>query len=249
MAVSDEIGAIAGFFQKSAVDKILILAWYSETALRKSHFDANAMRKLFLDVGVEPPDFSVYLRRLTEKRPPQLIRERGGYRLSSEVRRALSSEFGLSGTSVHVKKSLSDLPLQIPDIAEREFLAETIKCYTAGAFRAAVIMVWNLTVEHMYKWILDEQNRLRQFNDSILKKYPKKNISISVYDDFLEMKESEIIACLRSSGLVNKNIGQILGEKLIKRNRAAHPSSVIISQIQADEMIYDLITNVVVQYR
>lgn len=68
---------------------------------------------------------------------------------------------------------------------------------------------------------------------------------ISNYDDFEELKESEVIEVCNSAGLVSGNIIRILREKLGKRNMAAHPSSVLVVQSQADDVVTDLVNNVV----
>ena len=56
-----------------------------------------------------------------------------------------------------------------------------------------------------------------------------------------------MIEISRSAGLISGNIHKILTEKLTKRNMAAHPSTVIISHLQAEECVYDLVSNVVLQ--
>ena len=70
-------------------------------------------------------------------------------------------------------------------------------------------------------------------------------ITIAKYDDFEELKESEVIEVCNSASLVNGNIIRILKEKLGKRNTAAHPASVVVVQSQADDVVTDLVNNVV----
>jgi len=65
-------------------------------------------------------------------------------------------------------------------------------------------------------------------------------------DDFGdELKESEAIEICNSAGIITKDQHKILTAKLGRRNSAAHPSSVNIDQLQAEEFIDDLIKNVV----
>jgi hypothetical protein len=42
---------------------------------------------------------------------------------------------------------------------------------------------------------------------------------------------------------------EVLREKLDRRNIAAHPSSVVVQQSQADEVIIDLVNNVVLRLK
>jgi hypothetical protein len=107
-------------------------------------------------------------------------------------------------------------------------------------------MTWNLAYSHLLQWILSEAKRLTDFNAAIPKRFPKKPpINISAYDHFEELKESEVVEVCNTASLVNSNIVKILKEKLGKRNTAAHPSSVIIVQSQADDVVTDLVNNVV----
>ena len=205
------------------------------------------MRRCFNDAGIDPPDMSVYLSRMAAKKPPQLIKEKGGYRLASSTRRALDVRLGGDPTIVVVSKALADLPAYISNLAEREFLVEALNCYKVKAYRAAIIMTWNLTYAHLVGWIINDPQRLASINVGIATKYPKKNIVIKKYEDVDELKESEFIEAARVATLLGKNLTQILREKLGRRNMAAHPSQVAFTQHSADEMITDLITNVILK--
>ena len=106
-------------------------------------------------------------------------------------------------------------------------------------------MVWNLAYDHLMEWLLADQHRIDRFNAAIAKKFPKKMATLSVRDDFEEFKESEVIAICRTARLLNKNVVVILEEKLKRRNMVAHPSTIIVTQFQADDAIIDLVNNVV----
>jgi hypothetical protein len=148
---------------------------------------------------------------------------------------------------VQISKLLADLPGRVPDLAEQNFLFEAIKCYRIEAYRACVVMCWNLAYAHLLHWVLNDRQRLADFNAAIIRRYPKKPaIKIVAYDDFLEeFKESEVIEICSTAVLVNSNIIKILREKLGKRNTAAHPTAVVIVQSQADDVVTDLVNNVV----
>ena len=153
----------------------------------------------------------------------------------------MDAKYGIHHSVVQISKLLAELPGKVPDLAEKNFLAEAIKCYRVEAYRACVVMTWNLAYSHMLHWILNDAKRLADFNAAIPRRYPKKPpLTIAKYDDFEELKESEVIEVCNSAGLVNGNIIRILREKLGKRNNAAHPASVVIVQSQADDVVTDL---------
>ena len=146
-----------------------------------------------------------------------------------------------------VNKILTDLPAKVPNVVERAFLGEALKCYRVEAYRACIVMTWNLAYAHLLDWILKDANRLSAFNSAITKRYPKRaGLSISKYDEFLdEIKEREFIEICATGGLFNSNTFKILKEKLDRRNIVAHPSNVLVVQSQADDVVTDLINNVV----
>ncbi len=148
---------------------------------------------------------------------------------------------------MQVSKLLTDLVGKVPDLAEQTFLAEAIKCYRVEAYRSCIVMTWNLAYNHLIEWILKDANRLARFNAAISKRYPKKtNVAVAAYDDFSEeLKESETIEVCNTAGLLHGNVIRILREKLGKRNTAAHPSSIVVVQSQADDVVTDLVNNVV----
>lgn len=246
-SAADFAGSVPGFYRKTAVDQLIALAWFAEARQQRASFDGAYLRDCFKAAGVEPPDMSVYLPRLASKKPPQLVREKGGYRLAGAVRRSLDARHGGEPTATAVAKTLTDLPAQMPDLAEREFLTEALNCYRVRAYRAAIIMAWNLTYDHLAHWVFADAERLAAINLGIKSKYPKKDLVLVNYDDADGLKESEFIEAARTGKLLDKNMAQILREKLGRRNMAAHPSRVAIVQHSADDMITDLVTNVILK--
>ncbi|OAP41344.1 hypothetical protein AU381_05590 [Sinorhizobium glycinis] len=224
-----------------------MLAWFIEARQQRASFDGAYMRQCFKEVGIEPPDMSVYLPRLTKKKPPQLIKEKSGYRLAGSARRELDTRLGGDPTVAAVAKALADLPGQVPDVAEREFLKEALSCYRVRAYRATIIMAWNLAYDHLVRWILKDPARIQSLNTGIASKYPKKVLVVTKHEDVDALKESELLEAARIANLLDKNTTQILKDKLNRRNMAAHPSRIVINQHQADDMITDLVANVILK--
>ena len=69
--------------------------------------------------------------------------------------------------------------------------------------------------------------------------------SLSLADLIAISKESQVLQVAKSSNLISPNLHKIMKEKLDRRNIAAHPSGVEISQLTAEEFIRDLVVNVV----
>jgi hypothetical protein len=141
------------------------------------------------------------------------------------------------------------LPGRAADAADREFLEECLICFRHRAFRAAVVMAWNLAYDHLCVWVLKDAQRLAAFNAGFVTRYPneKKFTAITKRDDFTEWKESQVICACKTSGVISDSVNKILEEKLRRRNLAAHPSGTKTTEPTAEEFIKDLVENVVLK--
>jgi len=247
MELADLVNQVSDFDGAPPREKIKLLAWFLHTHRDKEVFNNVDIRACFSELHVADPNVAKYLPRMVGY--GDLIKVRDGYKLQRTVRTQLDAKYGVHHTVVQVSKLLTELPGNVPDVAEKNFLAEAISCYRIGAYRACVVMTWNLAYTHLLHWILSDAKRLVDFTTAIARRYPKKPaIKIAAYDDFLEeLKESEVIEICNTASLVDGNIIGILKEKLRKRNTAAHPAAVVIVQSQADDVITDLVNNVVIR--
>jgi len=130
--------------------------------------------------------------------------------------------------------------------AEQRFLAEAIACLEVKARRAAVVMVWLMTVDHLQRYVL--AHKLPEFNAAWAARPDYRGRAIVSQDDFLEIRESAFIEILRSGSVITKDIRRILDEKLGFRNTCAHPNDVVIPESKVLAAIEDLVYNVVLKY-
>jgi hypothetical protein len=247
MELADLVNQVTAFDTSSPREKLRLLAWFLHTHRGKDTFNPADIKACFDQLHMVQVNIALNLNRMAERTPPDLLKERKGFKLARGVRNELDAKYGVHHSVVQVSKLLAELPGKVPDLAEKNFLAEAIKCYRVEAYRACVVMTWNLAYSHLLQWILDDAKRLADFNAAIPRRFPKKpTMTIASYDGFLEeLKESEVIEVCNTASLFNSNIVRILKEKLGKRNNAAHPASVVVVQSQADDVVTDLVNNVV----
>jgi hypothetical protein len=246
MQLQELVDQVARFDTAAPKEKIKLFAWWLHTHAGKELFGPAEIRSCFNKLHIdEPPALATYLSRMETGK--DVLKERGQYKLARPVRAELDKKYGVHHTVVAVSKLLSDLPSKIPNVEERAFLKEALKCYRNEAYRACIVMTWNLAYAHLLDWIVREPTRLAGFNAAITTRFPRiTKVQITKYDDFLdELKESQVIEICNTASLFNSNIFKILKEKLDKRNIAAHPSSVVVVQSQADDVVTDLVNNVV----
>ena len=238
---------VEGFDGLPTREKCQLFSWYLHTHKEQEYFATGDITACFTQLHLAIPNVSQALARMTNNRnPPDLAKRRAGYKLLRPIRTDLDARYGEHPSTTHVSKTLTDLPAKIPGLDERTFFLEALNCYRVKAFRACIVMTWNLTFDHLLRWILAEPKRLADFNLAIPKRLPKRaSLTIGTQAHFEEMKESEVLEVCGTAGLMSANIIRILKEKLTKRNISAHPSQVIITQSQADDVVTDLVNNVV----
>jgi hypothetical protein len=131
--LSDFVQSVAGFDILSPRDKIRLFAWYIHTHQAQPTFGSEALRNCYKQLHIVPPNLSVYLPRMASGKPPDLLKERRGYRLQRIVRSKLDAKFGEHQSVVQIKKLLAELPTKVPDLSEKSFLVEAINCYRVEA--------------------------------------------------------------------------------------------------------------------
>jgi hypothetical protein len=249
MELREFVAAVPGFANLGHPDRILHLGWYLNAHKNKPVFEQADVRALYRELRMDEPNFSEQFKRLVDKRPRVLLQEKGSYVLEHSMGIKFDELYGQHETTIALSKLLKELPGKISDDAEKFFLSEAITCYHSRAFRAAIVMAWNLTYDHLLNWILKDSTRVAAFQTNIAARVgPKKaaGITIATRESFEDLKESETIDICDTAGLfASTNTKKILGIQLTKRNLAAHPSLLVIGAPEAEDTISSLINNVV----
>lgn len=248
MELEQIVNSISGFADWTYTDKIKLFAWYLHTHRGQAHFQTADVTNCFESLHIAHPGLSPFILALTKKRPPELLKSKQGYRLENRVRSPFDQQYGERQATIYVDKLLSELPTKIQIPAEKGYLDEALVCFRHKAFRAAVVMCWNLAFDHLCEYVMKDAQRLSDFNVQLPKSCPKADISaIAKRDHFAVLKESQVLQVLKSANIISNSVFKILTQKLDRRNIAAHPSGAVTSQVTAEEFIKDLIENVVLQ--
>jgi hypothetical protein len=244
------IGGIEEFNTWSHGTKMAFFAWHIHENMQCDRFNIAHVKDYYEKLHLEKPsNFSHCLSTLSKRKPKVIVKDGNGYYLVRSKREEFTAKYGSLETTIQARNLLVDLPSQIANLSEQIFLQEAIICFVNRAFRAAIVMTWNLAFDHLCNYVVSEQ--LDAFNMQVAvrsasnRKYPVQ--SISKKEDFEKLKEYEIIDVCQAANIISGSLCRILREKLTKRNSAAHPSDVVITQIQAEDFITDLINNVVLK--
>jgi hypothetical protein len=253
MELHEFVAAVQNFGTLSHQDKIIHFGWYLHVHKNQERFTQSHIRSCFDNRNMGCPNLSQEFKRLVEKRPRVLLQDTGGYRLENGVRQRLDEKYGQHESTIAVSQLLRDLIGKVADEAERHFLSEAITCYHHKAFRAAIIMAWNLAYDHLLRWIVNDSGRLAAFNAQIIARIGQRRgngLGMAKREDFEELKESEVLDIMGLASLFSsQNVKKMIEIQLTKRNLAAHPSLVVIQGPQADDTITSLVNNVVLAFK
>lgn len=196
-----------------------------------------------------PGSVAAHLSKGVKSKPPKFIKVAGGgYRLERHAKEGVQARLGAETTVVDIPRDFRKLLDELPDGARKDFLREALDCFGVHAYRAAIVMVWLLTLDHLFELILKSHSTA--FNAVLAANTDKriKITSVSIRDDFGEIPESKFIEFCRSAGIITNDVRKILDQKLGTRNSAAHPSGVVFSRAKVVDFIEDLIENVIKKY-
>lgn len=248
--LEDLVGRVPEFSKWDHAGKIKFLAWFLHTYKNQKQVTGTEIGWCYDSLHVErPTSISPFLAAMEKKNPKEALRNSLGYCLVKTVRDEFDGKYGQRGATVKVEKLLADLPGKIPNRAESGFLNEALTCFRNEAFRAAIVMTWNLTFFHLCTYVLT--HKLAEFNAEYPKRYggihrKAKAPTIVNYADFgSDLKESEVVEICRAANIVTKEQFNALHRQIARRNSAAHPSTTVITVLEAEEFIHDLVANVV----
>lgn len=153
MLLADLVNQVANFDAAAPREKIRLFAWYLHVHGSKDLFEPSDIKACYDKLHMSQINIALNLNWMADSKPPDLLRERKGFKLARAARIELDEKYGTHDTVVQVSKLLAELVGRISDLSEKNFLAETMKCYRHEAYRACVVMTWNLAYSHLVQWI------------------------------------------------------------------------------------------------
>jgi hypothetical protein len=129
----------------------------------------------------------------------------------------------------------------------RDYLEEALACYEGGQYRAAVLMVWAATVQHLYRLVDERPGGVAAFEKANVARFGqgKRYRQIKKTDDFMYLGEADFLQLAEDAGMINRNAREMLGERLKTRNRCGHPTGYRLGREEAVVFIESLLLNVI----
>ena len=246
------IAGVEGFADTGHAEKVRLFAWLQYFLRKKEPFFTKDINWFYEKLDYKPGNTSQSLINMANA-GELLGNTTSGYRCEGKFKAKYDGLYKEHDVTINVRQLVKDLEKVIPHIEEQDIFREALICLRHDAGRAAEIMVWNIAMYHLYQFILT--HKLKEFNDRLPIRFPKKWKAadmplINKYDDFGdEMSEREVIDAASSAGIINDGIYKVYKNRLDQRNSAAHPSTLRVTQVQAEGFIDDLIRNAVLQLK
>jgi hypothetical protein len=233
-------------------ERVLLFGWWLHVHGGRETFMPVDITKCYntLHLGLPPGSFGPYFASHSKKGGP-LLKNVKGYRLENAARGAHEQKYGQAKNTIAITGMLAALPNMLGNLAERTYLDEAIACYKAGSSRAAITMTWNVAYAHLCDHIV--RTKLGEFNARWLAAHggdhKKGQRFIKTVDDFAgeELSEAKVLKLALDCGAVVKNVYNVLEPALKRRNAAAHPNNVILTPLQTEAFIEDLVNNAILK--
>ncbi len=240
MTLGELLSRVPEFATFTLTDKVRLFAWHLHVNRGKERFATREIVGCFDEIHTHRPgNASQLITNLASQR--HIISDRNGHRLAKDVRESLDAKYGGRSETVTVDRLLSELPTLLSSPAQQNYLEEALICFRSKAFRAAIVMTWNVAYDHLVTVVA--ASHLPAFNMQASTVLGPKKSGLAKRDDFQRLQESEVITVCNAANIISKEVAKVYTDKLNKRNSAAHPSGSTIDKLQAEAFISDLIKN------
>jgi len=242
---------VTNFNQMKQSEMIDCFAYFCMVVLKKERFTSKDINDCFLKLSIQPySNINQYLTngsaKSSGKKNQKFIKLGNEYSLTRQFCNVVKEIVLVDAPKVEISNALRSLAPRLASKSERDYLEEAIKIFEVEAYRGAIIMIWLLTIDHLYEYILADKTKLANFVNALRGMNSK--TSVHSKDDFGELKESTFLMACKNSGLISHDVWKILDVKLGIRNSFAHPSTIHLPRSKALEFIEDLINNVILKY-
>ena len=182
--LQDFINKIDKFYDLGAKVQVDYIAFYLTQYANYNSVTAKLINDGLADLNLHSyKRLPQYLSEESRARGGKYVKlKAGGYKLNGK----LTSDFTALLENAPIKKELDKELVRLIGIVseknERAFLEEAMKCYQVSAHRAAIILIWLVSIDHLQNYIF--ANKLNEFNAELAKNPDKKVKNIVNKDDF-----------------------------------------------------------------
>ena len=149
------------FYSLSKTEQIDVFGYFLEDIEKLDGFSPTNIKTCFELSKVKPysniPSYLTKNLKAPRGKKPKYLKSKNRYSLNAAYKVQLVKIIPDNKPKAKTSKTLRDLLVIITDNEQNVFLDEAIKCFEINAFRASIVMVWNLTVDHLSEYILSKK--------------------------------------------------------------------------------------------
>jgi hypothetical protein len=208
------------------------------------------VKKCFDELRLQgPASVGSFFKAMIDRKPKEALKSSKGYHLERSLKASFDAKYGQRASTQALSTQLEALEKKVTNPYQRVYLDEVIICFKGKAFRAAIVMAWNLAYDHLLRHIFNDPKRRADFDNQLSLTFQKKPpvAAINKMDDFGFMKEDQVLMVAKSATILSNSRHKVLKEKLDRRNAVAHPSGLVVNDVTAEEFIRDFIDNVILK--
>lgn len=245
MDLSEFVKSIDKFSKLTVSEKMLVVGFYFHVVKMMDRFVASDINAAFDMLHLaKPTNAGSQLSAMTNGNVKKVLGTSKGFKLSSSSRQTVAAWLPTIVEPRQILIELKQLEANITNLQQRTFLHEANVCFANQAYRAAIVMGWNLAYHHVCTFIFD--SHLSAFNARLPIQF-KNEKPIVKFSDFEAVKESIVIEVAKGAAVISHSTAKTLKAKLDVRNSAAHPSALVVLPVTAEEVISDLVQNILLK--
>jgi hypothetical protein len=236
---------VKGFSAFTAAEKIVAIGYFLHIHKLRDKFKAADINMCFDALHIQrPANAGSQMNAMTSGKVKRLLGNANGFRLNNSSRENIAAMLPSITTPKEILNQLKELEANLTHPQQKTFLHEANVCFAHEAYRASIIMAWNLAYHHVCTFIFNDH--LSAYNARIPIQFKHEKLIVRLAD-FEDTKESIVIAVAKGAGIISSATAKTLKAKLDIRNTSAHPSSTTVLPITAEEVISDLVQNILLK--
>src|SRR5688572_21570343 len=126
LTLQEFVARVPGFTGLPHAQRIKHFVWFLQSVRGQPSVTVPDIRNCYEAAHIElPGNLSRSVEALTEKQPPDLLKQGAAYRLHAKHRHALDAQYGQTDSVIDIEQTLAVLPAKLKSESERLYLEET----------------------------------------------------------------------------------------------------------------------------
>ncbi len=244
--INSFVKQIHKFYDLPHTEKIVIFGYYLQYRESYDCFNGKDILSCYSHTSSpKPKNIFDYLNKLSKSK--RIIPENNCFVISGPEIQHVENDILGGKPLISIKDELQKLPSKMLEPAQSKYVKDILGCIQVKAWRAAIIMMWILTLDHLQRFILSHD--LEKFNEILKENKNYKNFKVEKLGDFEEIRDSDFLIVIRTCGIITSSQLKILEKCLDERNRYAHPTDLELTDTMTISFIEDLAHNIILKIK